>query len=84
MATIPNLTVNTSDIEKAKSIDELKRAMKRFVFDVDRILQKIRVENQAYAWRTKTWRGYEDSNGNLLIEKWNGSTWDEFRTWVLS
>ena len=74
------LNISSRELQQAESVEDLKKFLGRFIDEWQLIYQKTRKEMEAYAWRTNTWRGYEDSSGDLVIEKWDGSAWQNAQT----
>ena len=76
MSILPKeLLISPAQVKKAKDPEELKAWLVKLVVELQMIYKKLRFQAESNGLKTNTWRMREDDNGDLVFQKWNGTTW---------
>jgi hypothetical protein len=68
------LNISTDEIRRVESLPGLKKFLSKLTKEIQYIYHKIKT-SPANSIRTNTWKIYEDSNGDIVFDKWDGSAW---------
>lgn len=71
-----DINLSTAEVGKLNTLEAMRRWLIKFVLEFQYIYKSIR-NAPAKRIRTDTWDIYEDSSGDLVFKKWDGSAWQD-------
>ena len=71
-----DINLSTAEVGRLNTLVGIRKWLVKLVQELQYIYKNIK-NTPARRMRTDTWDIYEDSNGDLVFKKWDGSAWQD-------